>query len=105
MWKAAQKESYWLLSGSHLCDDLREFGQDMVIALGAVGEKTGAAVLYTLGGVADRAAALIPQHVEGTIAKKTVEPFWVSALVAGEIFTCPVGKPAEITLLLHEMTS
>ena len=76
----------------HAAGDLLKFGGDIAVILPPVGEHAAAAILDALLGVAEVAAAVRPQGVEGTVAEKAVEVVRVVGGVAGEVLALPVGE-------------
>ena len=77
--------------------DLLEFGKNIGIASGAVGNKTVGAIFDSLFGVPEVSTASVAQSVERTVAEQTVKIVTV-CVVAGEILTFPVLEKAMIVL-------
>ena len=71
---------------------LWHFFHDFLVILPAMGAETVGAVLDAVGQVAETAATLIPQGVQGAIAEQAVKILRVCPGMTGEIFTFPILK-------------
>ena len=72
--------------------NLWHFFHDFSIIFPAVGTETVGAVFDAIGQIAETAATAIPQSVQRTVTKQTVEGIRIRPRMTGEIFTFPVLK-------------
>ncbi len=77
---------YLFVSFSQLLQDLRIFGNHVVVGISAVGEQAICTVL-NVSPVTETASAVGTQAVEGAIAEKAVKILRISALMTGKVFT------------------
>jgi hypothetical protein len=75
--------------------------QYLVISLRLMGKQAVGTVLDPIGGVGELAAALVVQHIEGTVAEHAVEMFGIGTGMTGEIFAVWVAE--ETVTMLHSM--
>jgi hypothetical protein len=52
-----------------------------------VRKETLCAVFSSLGGIPETAAALVSQHIQGTVAKKAIEIIRIRSCMTGKVFT------------------
>ena len=76
-----------LLFFPYQLDDLAHLFGDILIAFPFVGAQAGGAVLDTGFGIAEVAAAVFAQGVEGAVAEDAAKGLRVGVLMAGEVFT------------------
>ena len=74
----------------HKLQHLAQLLADEGIVFPSVGPQAVGAVFDTLLRVAEIAAALISQGIQGAVAEHTAKVLRVSTLVAGKIFTFPI---------------
>jgi len=71
-------------------DDSRHLLADGIVILPPVGPQAIGAVLDAAFRIAEIAAALVPQSIQGAVAKQATESFWIRTGMAGKILTFPV---------------
>ena len=91
-----------LLFFPHQLDDLANLFGDILVALPFVGAQAAGAVFDAGFGIAEIAAAVFAQGVEGAVAEDAGEGLRVGVLVAGEVFTLFV---LEKIVVGHDITS
>ena len=63
-------------------------------------KKAVLAILYAAFGIAEIPAAALAQRIKRAIAEKAVESIRLPRFMAGEIFTCLVGKKGIIAAVI-----
>ena len=79
--------------------ELRVAGDDVAVALAAVGHHAARAILHAVLRVAEVPLALLPQGVKGAIAEQAVEVLGMLRLMAGKEFAFLVLEEGVVALL------
>ena len=91
------------LRPASLCQfrQLGEFLQDMIIAAFAMGQQTGAAILYAIFRIGEVSSARLSQGIQGAIAKQAVEILCRCLFMAGIVGAIPVCKIIKAVFPIH----
>lgn len=79
----------------HQGKNVRIFGKDAAVVFPLMGDGAMAAVLDSLGGIGKGPAAMLPQGIQGTIAKQAAEILLDDAWMTGEIFALGILEKTE----------